>query len=228
MNMHEPLEGLFTSSRLLILDFAGIPAGTPAEESMQQFFALCERRGINPRLPEQRQAFNDRLLKRTGARYLVSRYGEDRAAMLAGSEIARQGRTLHIGIDVFCRNLETVYAPCDGDIIRTGQEPEDHSYGYYLVLRPRATPDVAFFFGHLSARLPALGPVRAGQPIARLGDFTAHENGGWSRHLHIQMVKELPPKPLTPDGYATPEQFAQAAQNCPSPLPYFPEWQIST
>jgi len=228
MNMHEPLEGLFTSSRLLVLDFADIPAGTPPEESMQHFFASCERLGLNPRLPEQRQAFNDQLLKRTGAHYLVSRYGEDRVAMLKGSEMAKQGRTLHMGIDVFCRNLETVYAPCDGDIVRTGQESDDHSYGYYLALRPREKPDVLFFFGHLSSKLPELGPVQAGQPIAQLGDFTAHENGGWSRHLHIQMVKDLPPEPKTPDGYATREQFPHASQNCPSPLPYFPEWQIST
>jgi len=228
MNMHEPLEGLFTSSRLLILDFADIPAGTPPEESMQQFFADCERQGVNPRLPEQRQAFNNRLLERTGARYLVSRYGEDRVAMLKGSKIAKQGRTLHMGIDVFCRDLETVYAPCDGDIIRTGQEPEDHSYGYYLVLRPHKMPSIAFFFGHLSSELPGLGPVRGGRPIARLGDFTAHENGGWSRHLHIQIVKTLPPEPRTPDGYASRKQFPQASQDCPNPMPYFPEWQVNS
>ena len=128
----EPLQGLFASSRWLTLDFANINPATPNSQNIQQFFAQCEAQGINPRLPEQRQRFNNRVLDETGARYLVSRYGENRQAMLAGSAIAKEGRTLHLGVDVFCRDQETIYAPASGEIIATGREPQGHSFGHYL------------------------------------------------------------------------------------------------
>ena len=198
MNMHEPLTGLFHSSRLMILNFADIPADTPPVENLQRFFEDCEKRGLNPRLPENRQKFNNHLLERSRVRYLVSRYGEDRKGMLTGSKIASQGRTLHMGVDIFCRDLETVYAPCDAAIVRTGREPGDQGYGYYVVLKPDNLPGIHFFFGQLSKDLPGVGPIKAGQPIARLGDFIHGENGGWSRHLHLQMVKTIPREPDPP------------------------------
>src|SRR5581483_11220282 len=185
MTMYEPLTDLFRSSRFMTLDFANITPGTPSAEDIRQFFTDCEQQGINPRLPQYRQQFNDQMLKHTGARYLVSRYGEDRREMLTGSQIAAEGRTLHMGVDIFCHDLETVFAPCDGSIVRTGREPEDHSYGYYLIFQPDHIP-IYFFFGHLSKEQVSTGPVRAGDSIARLGDFIDHENGGWSRHLHLQ------------------------------------------
>jgi len=227
MNMHELLADLYQSSRLMVLDFADIPDGTPPTENIQHFFETCESQDINPRLPEHRQAFNDQLLAHTGARYLVSRYGEDRKAMLVGSKIASEGRTLHMGIDIFCQNLETVFAPCHGSIMRIGREPENHSYGHYLIFRPDHLKGVYFFLGHLSKEPPRLGPVRAGMPIAQVGDFASNENGGWSRHLHLQIIRNLPAPNQTPEGYATSGNFAAASRAWPNPLPYFPEWYIT-
>jgi murein DD-endopeptidase MepM/ murein hydrolase activator NlpD len=221
----EPLQGLFTSSRWLTLDFANINPATPSSQNIQQFFAECEQQGINPRLPEHRQRFNNRVLDETGARYLVSRYGEDRSAMLAGSSIASERRTLHLGIDIFCRDQETVFAPSAGEIVATGREPQSHSFGHYLVFKPDGS-DTYIFFGHLSAEPPLRrGRVDAGQAIARLGDYANGENGDWSRHLHIQLFQHPPLSELDLIGYSTKESFRKNSQRYPNPMTLFPTWR---
>ena len=223
--LREPLEDLFIRSKTLILDFAQIPNDAPKTENIKIFFEACAKEGTDPRLPQNRQRFNDRLLAATGKRYLVSRYAEDRSAMLLGSHIAKEGRVLHLGIDIFSKDLERVYAPCDGKIVRTGKEIEPHGYGYYVILQPNHIDGIYFFLGHLSKDLPPLGSVQAGQPIARLGDFRDTENGGWSRHLHLQVLTVLPPEGQTPPGYATKTTIARLGQLYPDPLPYFPNWR---
>src|SRR5581483_2655291 len=187
--MNEPLKDLFRSSRLLVLDFPKIPANTPEDENIALYFQQCRLKGENPTTPENRQRFNNHLLAKTGYRYLVSRYGEDRCAMLAGSKIASTGRTLHLGIDIFCKRLETVYAPCEATIVRVGREPENHSFGYYVILQPKAINLPFIFLGHLAPPTVTKGMrVKAGQPIGRLGDYKTGENVGWWRHVHLQML----------------------------------------
>lgn len=225
MKYHEPLQEMFTQSKLMILDFALIPRGLPTAENIQLFFETQSKAGVNPRLPEHRQVFNNRMLTETGARYLVSQYGEDRSAMLAGSSIADEGRTLHMGIDIFSRELETVYAPCDGTIVRASYEDQDHGYGHYIVFKPN-NAEVYFFMGHLSKKLPQLGAVKAGEAIATLGDFHDQENGGWTRHLHLQICTELPPEGQTPIGYSTKQAFAVNSLKFPNPSNYFPDWRL--
>ncbi len=223
--MHEPLTQLFTRSQLMILDFAQMPQGTPRTSNIQAFFKDSEAKGTDPRLPENRQRFNNEMLAATGARYLVSRYGEDRRAMLAGNAIAREDRTLHMGVDIFAKDLETVYAPCNGTIVKVGREPQDHSFGYYAILKPRDYRGVYFFFGHLSSDQPSLGIIRAGQPLAKLGDYKGHENGGWSRHLHLQIFRKLPSDDEALIGYSSIADFPANSRLFPDPLPYFPEWR---
>lgn len=225
--MHEPLQQLFNASGLMILDFSQIPADTPPTSNIKLFFTDSQARGINPRLPENRQHFNNRMLAATGARYLVSRYGEDRRAMLAGSVIAKEGRTLHMGVDIFSKNLETVYTPCNGQIVQIGHEPDDHSFGYYAILKPEDFEGVYFFFGHLSSKQSTLGAVIAGQPFATLGDYPGHENGGWSRHLHLQILTNLPPSNKAPIGYSSTADFLTNSTLYPDPMPYFPNWKLN-
>lgn len=220
-----PLEELFTHSRWLTLDFSRISPQTPDSQNMQLFFEQCQRDGLDPKSPEQRQRFNERVLAETGFRYLVSRYGEDRSAMLDGSEIAAEGRTLHLGVDIFCRDQETVYAPCDGEVIATGREPQDHSFGYYLVFKP-TDQDIYLFFGHLSAEPPVRrGQVSSGQAIARLGDYADGENGGWSRHLHLQLFTKPPLGQANLIGYSSRAKFSDNQHHYPNPMDLFPGWR---
>ena len=94
----EVMPELFTRSKLLILDFSKIPAGIIDEENIQKFFEHCIEHGINPRKPENRQKFNNKMLGVSGQRYLVSQYGEDRVSMLGDTHIAKEGRTIHMAL----------------------------------------------------------------------------------------------------------------------------------
>ncbi len=221
MTFTEPLEGLFKSSKRVILDLRQIPSNLPVEENIQLFFEELLEQGLDPRLPENKQKFNNNMIKSSGFKYLIGNYGEDRKMMLDGSQIAAEGRTIHMGIDIFAVNLEPVYSPCNGEIIKTGYEKQIHGYGYYVIIKTSGIENLYLFFGHLGKDLPAIGEVKAGQRIARLGDYKNNENGGWSRHLHLQVLTSLPPDGETPIGYSSEENFVLNSHKYPNPRKYF-------
>lgn len=80
----------------------------------------------------------------------------------------------------------------------------------------------------LQTALQSIGikKISQGQKIAHLGDYQDNENGGWSRPLHIQILKELPDEGTTPDGYSTKQELKQNLEKYPDPLKLFPEWKL--
>ncbi len=186
----EIMPELRTRSEVVYLDFNEIPPYYSPYKNIRLFFEECQRKSINPRLPQQRQAFNDRFLHESGQRYLLGRYLEDRSSMLEDSFIETEEGTIHLGLDIFSRELEPVFVPYDGTVALTGEEQGEWSYGHYLILEHQLQSLTWYsFFGHLAR--PALNPgrlVHKGEQIAVLGDH--QENGGWSRHLHYQLLRE--------------------------------------
>ena len=73
------------------------------------------------------------------------------------------------------------------------------------------------FLGHLSKNLPHLGKVDKGQLIARLGDYVGEENGGWSRHLHVQLLQDLPESASSIQGYSSKESLKENLIKYPDP-----------
>jgi murein DD-endopeptidase MepM/ murein hydrolase activator NlpD len=224
--MHELMDGLAERSRLLVLDFDQIGSETPPYANIQTFFQAAAKQNIDPRAPSARQAFNNSALEAYQAKFLIARYGEDRRAMLAGSAIAAEGRTIHLGIDIFATELETVFAPCDAMVTVVDQEKQSHSFGHYIVLQSINQAMPYIFLGHLAQS--ALEPgvhVKAGQHIAKLGDYVDNENGGWSRHLHLQMMRTLPRSPKELVGYSTKQDFSNNTEKFPDPALFFAEFQ---
>lgn len=218
MDVFELLPELFSKSEIMILDFNQIPSDTTDYKNIKLFFEKSRTLGKDPKSPENRQEFNNNFLDKTGRRYLISRYSEDRIEMLKGSKIAEEGRTIHLGIDIFSKNLEPVYAPYDGEIVVTGFEEGGHSFGHFIILKPDSkVTENYIFLGHLSRNLPSKGPVKKGQKIADLGDYVDNENGGWSRHLHVQLLRDLPKGNDIPPGYSSKENFAQKTLEFPDP-----------
>jgi murein DD-endopeptidase MepM/ murein hydrolase activator NlpD len=216
--IYELLPQLFTHSAIVTLDFNQVRPSLPEYQNVERFFAASLSQKRNPRLPENRQRFNNEFLRRSGSRYLIGQYLEDRMQMLQGSEIAEEGRTIHLGIDIFTENLEQVYAPCNAEIIAVGREESDHSFGHYVILKPDPSVTPCFILlGHLSKRLPKLGKVRKGQPIAILGDYVGGENGGWSRHLHVQLLANNSEDIGLPPGYSSREDLARNQVKYPDP-----------
>jgi hypothetical protein len=224
--LREPLAEFFSRSKQMVLNFKHIPEDTQDNENIALYFKDMEKEGLNPRLPENRQKFNNRALELTGKRYLVSSYAEDRISMLEGSSIAKEGRTIHLGVDIFSKDLEDVLAPCDGEILRIGREVETHSFGNYLILKPNDNDLPYLFFGHLAFGVDANGEVKAGQQIASLGDYLNNENGGWSRHLHLQCFKDMPSEDEPLVGYGLASDMAEIEELYPDPMQFFPDIKL--
>ncbi len=218
MDVFALMPELFSKSEIMILDFNQITSDIPEYKNIKLFFEKSRDIGKDPRLPENRQEFNNNFLDKTGMRYLISRYCEDRIEMLKGSKIAEEGRTIHLGIDIFSTNLEEVFAPCDSEIVATGFEQGGHSFGHFLILKPELKLTKNYIFlGHLSKNLPNKGLVTKGQKIAVLGDYVDGENGGWSRHLHVQLLAELPKGNAIPPGYSSKGNLSQNMLEHPNP-----------
>lgn len=220
MDFSEILLNQRSNSALMILDFNQITKGLPNYQNIQLYFSKSTLDGGDPRSAENRQAFNDQFLELAGVKYLIGRYGEDRLEMLRGSQIAREGRTIHLGIDLFTKDLEPVHAPAAGTIVVVGKELEPHSYGNYVVIEHQEDDGSYFytFYGHLSDRAPKIGRrVSAGEQFAWLGDYLNNENGGWSRHLHFQLLTEKPSQTVAPIGYSTKDNWPVNQLKFPDP-----------
>ena len=141
-----------------------------------------------------------REMKRAGASVGVGRYDEPRllySSPLFGSagNPTSERRTIHLGIDLFAEQGTTLHAPLDGvvHIVANNSSPLD--YGPLVILRHETSGREEFFtlYGHLSKdaldSLKVGQRVARGQPFARVG--SAQENGGWTPHLHFQIILDV-------------------------------------
>jgi hypothetical protein len=225
MTLYEPLPQLFSNSEVLTLNFSEI-SEEDEYKNIKEYMHSTQMEGKNPREALYRQKFNEDVLSRSSSRYLIGRYVEDRRDMLKGSHIEQEGRTFHLAVDIFSVNQESVFAPCSGEIIVSAKESGSHGFGNYIILQPNDKSLPYIFFGHLADNKHILGPVAAGEQIAQLGSFIDEENGGWSIHLHLQLLTELPPTKEAPIGYSSREGLEENMRRFPDPFSIFPDWKV--
>jgi 4-aminobutyrate aminotransferase-like enzyme/Ser/Thr protein kinase RdoA (MazF antagonist)/murein DD-endopeptidase MepM/ murein hydrolase activator NlpD len=145
-------------------------------------------------------AFTERVfgaMRRAGVRVAVGRYDEPRLlyvtpAFAAGDGTLDEHRTIHLGLDLFAAAGTPVHAPLDGEVVAADEHKVRLDYGGVIVLRHRTDDGVEFFtlYGHLSRA--SFGDLRVGQRVAR-GERIARlgapdDNGGWTPHLHLQII----------------------------------------
>lgn len=129
--------------------------------------------------------------------YGLGPYAEDRAVYRTAQfadAASPMRRTVHLGIDVFALKGTAVHAPLPGVVEHVTYNADPLDYGHTLILRHDAGGAPFWtLYGHLGASLPDLcglgQKVAAGQLVAHLGDW--HENGGWSAHLHFQVMTDM-------------------------------------
>ncbi len=130
----------------------------------------------------------------------VGRYNEARSlysSPLFGEEAnpIAERRTIHLGMDLFVEAGTPISAPFEAAVHAVANNTDALDYGPVVILRHNPTPDIEFFtlYGHLST--DTLAPLEIGQQIAKGKVFarvgTAHENGGWTPHLHFQIILDL-------------------------------------
>jgi 4-aminobutyrate aminotransferase-like enzyme len=138
-------------------------------------------------------------MSEAGVRIGVGRY--DEARMLYTSPLFASGgawtgerRTVHLGIDLFTEAGSPVFAPIEGEVYAFAHNPAPLDYGHVIILKHRTPDGHAFYtlYGHLSAEslegLTAGDPITKGEKIASLGG--PGENGGWTPHLHFQLITD--------------------------------------
>jgi 4-aminobutyrate aminotransferase-like enzyme/Ser/Thr protein kinase RdoA (MazF antagonist) len=140
-------------------------------------------------------------MKRRGASLGLGRYDEPRiiyavpAFRPAGHPLA-EGRTVHLGIDLFVEAGTPVLAPLDGVVHSVADNARAFDYGPTVILEHRLEdgwPGFYTLYGHLSlasiAGLAKGRPVRKGETFAAVGPCP--ENGGWPPHLHFQVILDM-------------------------------------
>lgn len=130
----------------------------------------------------------------------VGRYDEARllyTSPLFTSNLAptSERRLIHLGIDLFAEAGTTIHAPLAGTVNAFANNNAPLDYGPVIILRHETDDGDEFFtlYGHLSrAALEGLeiGQVIAqGERLAMIG--TPEVNGGWTPHLHFQIIADL-------------------------------------
>ncbi|HUU06561.1 MAG TPA: aminotransferase class III-fold pyridoxal phosphate-dependent enzyme [Patescibacteria group bacterium] len=139
-------------------------------------------------------------MEQAGVKVGIGRYNEARllytSPLFAGNDpFAENNRTVHLGMDVFMDTGSAVCAPLDGEVFACTRNQAPLDYGPVIVLRHQTGAGDPFFtlYGHLSldslSGLQAGQPVKKGQIIGRIG--SADVNGGWTPHLHFQIILDL-------------------------------------
>ena len=156
----------------------------------------------------------------------LGRYDEPRLLYVApafalGPRPTDEHRTIHIGLDLFAEAGTPVFAPLSGVVHAFADNDAPQDYGPVIILRHETDDEVEFFtlYGHLSREslngLEIGRPVAVGDQIATLG--VAAVNGGWTPHLHLQIVTDLIGLGTDFPGVAPPSQRSAWCALCPDP-----------
>ncbi|MCP5098586.1 MAG: aminotransferase class III-fold pyridoxal phosphate-dependent enzyme, partial [Chloroflexi bacterium] len=130
----------------------------------------------------------------------IGRYDEPRLiytapAFATGAHPTEPHRTIHLGIDLFAPAGTPIYAPLDGTIHALTINDAHLDYGGVIILQHALPDDQPFYtlYGHLShdsiKNLKAGQVIKKGEPFCTMG--IPAENGGWTPHLHFQLITDL-------------------------------------
>ncbi len=147
---------------------------------------------LTPRLFDQ--------LQDAGVQVGIGQYDEARllyttSAFSTGDKLTDENRTIHLGIDLFATPGTPVYAPLDGQVYVLQNNAALQDYGPVIILEHHTADGTPFYtlYGHLSEA--SLTGVKIGQKLVagdKIGEIgTAEVNGGWTPHLHFQIITDL-------------------------------------
>jgi len=176
----------------------------------------------------------DQLQKKRPNHFLAGGYCEARSfyasdAFSIEGNSGKEYRTMHLGLDIWLPAETAIHAPLHGKIVGLHNNDFKRDYGPTIILAHEYTlpsgKSAIFYtlYGHLSQ--PTLGlhklgdTIQSGQLLAWVGE--QHENGGWSPHLHFQIIHDLFGKKNDFPGACTPNQLPLMKGICPDPKRLF-------
>jgi 4-aminobutyrate aminotransferase-like enzyme/Ser/Thr protein kinase RdoA (MazF antagonist) len=154
-------------------------------------------------------------MDRACASVAIGRYDEARAIYSSplfgvSENPTDERRTIHLGMDLQVRPGSAVRAPLDGVVHALANNLVHLDYGPVVILRHRfdtsppassmlalpgegEPPEIFTLYGHLTVE--SLRGLCVGQVIGRGEKFAevgaTEENGGWTPHLHFQIITDL-------------------------------------
>lgn len=154
-------------------------------------------------------------------RYDEARYFYTAPAFATGDNLTDEYRTVHLGMDLFVPANTPIYAPLDGNIFAFADNARHQDYGPVIVLEHKSTERPTFYtlYGHLSRE--SLNGLTVGKAITKGERFatvgSSDVNGGWSPHLHFQIITDLLDLGCDFPGVACPSQRKVWLSLCPDP-----------
>jgi murein DD-endopeptidase MepM/ murein hydrolase activator NlpD len=139
-----------------------------------------------------------RAMQDAGVRLAAGRYDELRPPYSKGTDAdtdAADPRSVHLGVDLFVEAGMMVHAPLAGVVHEAGASDAPLGFGPSVLLSHQTDDGTRFFtrYAHLDrTALTLCAPGRAIAPGAQLGRIgTPDVNGGWTPHLHVQLITDL-------------------------------------
>jgi hypothetical protein len=140
--------------------------------------------------PDQMNGVVADIQREMGVAWSVSGDRENRVGLYRHNEgIMREGRTVHVGLDINVPLGSALYSPYDALVAHTDYEVGEGNYGWMSILETNVGGQTLYLlFGHLAqtGRAAAGALLQAGGLIGYVGDF--HENGNYFHHTHLQML----------------------------------------
>lgn len=178
---------------------------------------------IDLKNPKDFETFIETHLHRNNAKVAFGGYNEVRNLYKKTSlfnDAQAEERNIHIGIDLWVKAGTPVLAAVDGTVYGFDYNAGAGNYGPTIVLK-HSLENHTFYtlYGHLS--IESIEEIeigtffKKGQQLATLGGSAV--NGGYSPHLHFQIIKNMGEKFSDYPGVCNPKDLEYYLENCPNP-----------
>ena len=162
-------------------------------------------------------------LKKNHAKVAFGGYNEERNLYKQTSlfdDDQADERNIHIGMDLWIKAKTPIVAALDGSVYGFDYNAGAGNYGPTIILEHTLENEIFYtLYGHLSVESIEnieIGTFfKKGQQLATLGDSSV--NGGYSTHLHFQIIKNLEDNFSDYPGVCSKKDLEYYLENCPNP-----------
>ncbi|HSN48609.1 MAG TPA: peptidoglycan DD-metalloendopeptidase family protein, partial [Flavobacterium sp.] len=169
------------------------------------------------------EIFIEDILQKNDAKVAFGGYNEVRNLYKSSqlfNDDENEERNIHLGMDLWIKAGTPVLAALDGIVHSFDFNAGKGNYGPTIILEHFLENFVFYtLYGHLSMESIAdieIGTLfKKGQPMATLG--IPSENGGYSPHLHFQIIKKIADYFGDYPGVCSQKDLDYYLENCPDP-----------
>ncbi|MEA3504616.1 MAG: peptidoglycan DD-metalloendopeptidase family protein [Bacteroidota bacterium] len=161
-------------------------------------------------------------LEKNNKQIAVGGYGEERIIYKKSEYFGtdEDARSIHLGIDVWCKENTTVSAPMDSFIHSFNNNDNFGDYGPTIILEHHIESQIFYtLYGHLTKKsltnIKVHDKVNKGEIFAKVGN--SNENGNWPPHLHFQIISDMKGNSGDFPGVSSKQEKEKWLKICPNP-----------